>query len=106
MNYKMKLHNIKVRIYRFLMFDCRFALTPLKWFFADFDKFGIWFWHNGDEVCWNWPWRNKNEKKRFISVSFSGTGEFGDARYSSLKELDKNWDDYDLATKEMEKLSI
>lgn len=58
------------------------------------DKHGIWFMWNGDEVCWTWPWRRRGTALKYISVGFTGTGAFGDARFSSLKELDEAWDSY------------
>jgi len=41
----------------------------------------LWFW--GNLLC-----------VKFISLEFSGTGEFGDAAFYSLKEIDTTWDQY------------
>ena len=60
----------------------------------EIDKIGVWFPYKGDTIVWNWPWRHRKIKERFISVSFSGTGEFGDARFYSLEEIDKEWNKY------------
>lgn len=48
----------------------------------------IWFYYRGDEIGWHF------KKKHWISCGFSGTGEFGDAIYSTLKSMDKEWNDY------------
>lgn len=56
------------------------------------DRVGIDFAHAGDTVIWTWPWR-RNGLPKYISVGFSGTGEFGDARFHTLAELRKAWDD-------------
>ena len=74
--------------------------TPVRWLFSSWDKHGVWFPHRGDEVCYTWPWtRQEREgdnrgKAPFISIGFSGTGEWGDARYWTLAELDRDWDMY------------
>lgn len=67
--------------------------TPFGWLFTSWDKHGIWFTHKGDEVMWTWPWR-RGGLAPFISMSMSGTGEFGDARFRSLGELDDAWNGY------------
>lgn len=51
------------------------------------DKTGIEFYYHGDWVIWLWPWKRRSDK--YISISLSGTGEFGDAKFSSLKEIDE-----------------
>lgn len=56
------------------------------------DRVGIDFPHAGDIVIWTWPWCRKGLPK-FISVGLSGTGEFGDARFHTLAELRKAWDE-------------
>lgn len=48
----------------------------------------LWFYYKGDEIGWNF------KKKYWISIGFSGTGEFGDATFKSLKLLDKAWNEY------------
>ena len=74
--------------------------TPFVVLFTSVDKHGIWFPYKGDEVLWTWPWRRRERegdnrgKAPFISVGMSGNGEWGDARYWTLKELDKDWDEY------------
>lgn len=67
-----------------------------KWFWNQylafkFDKSGVWFWRKGDEILYLYPWKRKN-KGKFISLLASGTGEFGDVSFLSLKELDKFWE--------------
>jgi hypothetical protein len=58
-------------------------------------KHGIWFWRKGDEVMYLYPWARKNHSgRKFISLLFSGNGDLGDAAYFSLKELDKQWEEY------------
>lgn len=52
------------------------------------------FWYKGDEVWWKYPWKRKNKNDVWISLGFSGTGEFGDAIYPTLKSIDNAWDDY------------
>jgi hypothetical protein len=57
------------------------------------EKHGIWFWYKGDEVLYLWPWARKNHGRgKFISLLASGTGEWGDAQFHSLKELDEFWE--------------
>ncbi len=87
------LHILRVKLYRRLMLDWRLANTPVKWLFARADKSGVEFFYKGDTVIWLWPWRRKDKKLKFISLFFSGTGEFGDAMFSSLKQLDEAWRD-------------
>ncbi len=77
------------------MFKCRICYTPFKYLFCSIDKLGIQFWHKGDEVIWVFPWKRKNNKNKFISISFTGTGEFGDATFESLSELDKYWFEFE-----------
>lgn len=55
------------------------------------DRSGIWFWRKGDEILYLYPWVRKG-KGKFVSLLASGTGEFGDASFFSLKELDKFWE--------------
>lgn len=90
-----KLYNFRAQILQFLLFKLRMCYPPWCFLLSSFDKFGIEFPWKGDTIIWNWPWRNKNEKRRFISIGFSGTGEFGDARYNSLAEIDKDWQKFE-----------
>lgn len=66
------------------------------------DRLGIQFRHKGDDVIWVWPWKRRKFSARFISLGFSGTGEFGDAVYSSLKQLDADWETYFEACRKIE----
>jgi hypothetical protein len=66
--------------------------TPFGALFWVADRVGVEFWYKGDTVIWTWPWRRKGLAP-FISLSFSGNGDFGDARYWTLKELDDAWED-------------
>jgi len=74
--------------------------TPFMFLFITVDRAGIWFPYRGDEVLWTWPWRRRERegdnrgRAPFISVGFSGNGDFGDARFWTLKEMDKEWDGY------------
>lgn len=52
------------------------------------NKSGIWFHYKGDELCWLWPWMREG-KGKYVSVGYSGTGQFGDARFNSLEEYDQ-----------------
>ncbi len=58
------------------------------------NKSGLWFYYRGDEVGWIYPWKRKNRGYKWISLNFTGTGEFGDALFKSLKEIDEEWDRY------------
>ena len=62
----------------------RIPILPLS-----FDKIGFDFWYKGDEVIWSW------KKKKWISVGFSGTGEFGDVCFNTLKDLEAEWNNYE-----------
>lgn len=76
------------------MFRMRMCFPPWCFLFSSFDKYGVEFPYKGDTVIWTWPWRHKERKERFISIGFSGTGEFGDAVYCSLGDIDRNWDEF------------
>ena len=67
--------------------------------FCTIDKYGIWFPYKGDEVMWKWPWRRKHDPRPFVSLVFSGNGEFGDAAFWSLREIDDMNQMYDEACK-------
>lgn len=56
-------------------------------------RLGLEFPHRGDSVIWLWPWQRAG-KGKFISLGFTGNGEWGDARFGSLAELDRAWEDY------------
>lgn len=56
--------------------------------FCSVDSLGVEFPYKGDTLIWLWPWKRKGDPRPFISVLMSGTGEWGDAKYSSLVELD------------------
>jgi hypothetical protein len=54
----------------------------------EIDNFGIYFVHNkGDGVYYVWPWKRPSFNKRFYSTGFY-------AFFTSLKILDKMWEDY------------
>lgn len=69
-------------------------LIHIAYFLLNFrvEKSGIWFWRNGDIILWLWPWRQA--KHKYVSLMLSGTGEFGDAGFNSLKEIDRVWEEY------------
>ena len=92
-----KYHLFRVNLYRKLMFDWRLANSPVRWLFASVDKFGVEFFYKGDSVIYLWYWRRKDKRLKFISINFSGTGEFGDSLFASLKDLDEAWKDYEAA---------
>jgi hypothetical protein len=79
MNIKKQILNLEKRIFKTYIF---------------IDKTGLWFYYRGDEVGWIYPWKRKDKKYKWISLNFSGNGEFGDACFKSLKEIDKEWDKY------------
>lgn len=54
----------------------------LKFFPFGFDKLGIWFYYDGDEICLRWFWRFK--AKRWLSVSANG-------EFNSIKEIKEYW---------------
>ena len=58
--------------------------------YKEFDL-GIPFKYRGDHIWWLWPWKRKHGKK-WLSLSASGTGEFGDVCFHSLADLDKYWE--------------
>ncbi len=89
-----KIHNLRARIYRFILFKLKFCYSPFCFLFSEFDKLGVTFPWKSDTVIWLWPWHRKERKERFISIEFSGTGEWGDAVFNSLAEIDKNWKEY------------
>lgn len=76
---------------RWLHDDKKWAYHPsTAWLFAEPHRWGIDFPYKGDEVMWTWPWR-RNGQPKYISLAFSGTGEFGDARFNTLQEIDAAW---------------
>ena len=54
------------------------------------DKLGVEFPWNGDTIIWLWWWK-RNGMPKYISVGFSGNGDFGDARFHTLAEIDAAW---------------
>lgn len=68
--------------------------------FSQIDNLGITFPYKGDVVIWLWPWKrtgvegDKWASAPYISLSFTGTGEFGDAKFWTLRELDELWDKF------------
>ena len=79
---------MKRKIRRFLM-DLEISLFKTFWYF---DRAGFWFLYHGDEVCWIYPWRRTNKDEKWISLFFSGSGQFGDAVYKTLKDIDDEYD--------------
>lgn len=70
------------------------------------DRAGIWFPYRGDTVIWIWPWRRGKLKGRpWISLGFTGNGEFGDARFASLAEIERQWEDYSKSFENMPECS-
>jgi hypothetical protein len=64
-----------------------------------FGKAGIWFRYDGDEVCRLWK---KRDKFRYISTLASGTGEWGDAMFEKLSDIDQYWRDFEEACGKLE----
>lgn len=54
------------------------------------NRAGIDWWYKGDTVIWTWPWR-RNDKPKWVSLGFSGNGDFGDARFVCLADVDLAW---------------
>lgn len=80
---------------RFILFRIPFtSFFITRGLFSQLNS-GLWFFYRGDEVLWLWPWQRTIGK--WISLYASGTGEFGDAAFSSLKDIDQFWDDYSKA---------
>ncbi len=57
-------------------------------------KLGIDFHCYFDDVVYKWPWKQQNEYDKWISLGFTGTGEFGDMTYPDLKSIRKDWEEY------------
>jgi len=80
---------------RWLFVEKQWGYRPwISWLFSEIDRFGIEFPYKGDHIIWSWWWR-RHGKPKYISIGFSGNGDFGDARFSSLKEIDKMWDEFE-----------
>lgn len=84
--YKCALYRIYLNIFAIFL---GFKIVPLGFTSKYFE-----FWYKGDNILWLWPWYKKEQSSRFISLLASGNGEFGDATFSSLKEIDKFWEEY------------
>lgn len=66
----------------------------LSWLFFVISKDNVEFPYHGDTVIYRFPWERRGMDNRpFISLSFEGN-------FHSLKELDKQWDEYFLACQE------
>jgi hypothetical protein len=59
-----------------------------------FLKRGILFSRKGDEIIYVYPRYRKTKMHKWISLGFSGNGDFGDAYFPSLKKMDEEWDAY------------
>lgn len=57
-------------------------------------KGGIWFYYKSDEVIWVFPWKRIAPNKVYVSLGFSGTGEWGDAYFPTLRSMDEAWEAY------------
>jgi hypothetical protein len=95
------------RFERWLFIEKQWGLRPgISWIFSDVDKHGVEFPYRGDHIIWLWPWRRQG-KPKYVSVGFSGNGDFGDASFFTLKEIDKRWDDFETAcAKPLETLDL
>jgi hypothetical protein len=66
------------------------------------DCLGLTFAYKGDEIIWLWPWKRGDKPHLpWVSLSFTGNGDFGDARFPSLKAIDKAWHEYAEACRQM-----
>lgn len=61
-----------------------------------YDSLGVEFHYCGDCVIWIWPWKRKG-KPKYLSILASGTGEWGDARFESLRDIRNFWHDFQKA---------
>jgi len=50
-------------------------------------KSGIWFDYHGDEVLWKFPWHERHNKNRYVSLCCDG-------EFKSLKDIDIFWEKY------------
>ncbi len=92
------MHYLRLRFHRAILVGSGWHLLPFGFLISYADRYGIWFPWKGDEVCWTWPWKRKGMPK-YISLMFSGNGEFGDARFPTLASLDKAWNEFAEARK-------
>lgn len=86
----------------------RWMLRSLPtWTQISFNGLGIEILYKGDNVIWTWPWHRQWKGQKlgpWISLGFTGTGEWGDARFWTLKQLDGQWDLYFKAEADTAKL--
>ena len=54
------------------------------------NSLGVWFNYKGDDIGWIWWWKRKGNYKKIYSISFA-------AGYKNLRELNKEWEDYEKA---------
>ena len=68
----------------------KFLWKRYWWARVAIDHSGITFPYQGDEIIWIWPWKRMGGEK-YISVLFSGTGQFGDCKFTSLQDIKEAW---------------
>ncbi len=83
-----------ITLYRYCMFKRLWANTWKKWLWASASRTGVEFHHKGDQIIYVWPWKRVNKEHKFISLCFTGNGEFGDVSFKSLAEIDRQWDEF------------
>lgn len=92
----MKYQELRRELYVFTFNLSQGGFNRWRWLTADVHLSGIDFAYKGDILIWLWPWkrsgRNRGKGKglaKYVSITASGNGEFGDGRFYSLKEVDK-----------------
>lgn len=63
----------------------RHLMETYEFFPLYVDRSGIGFWYKGDEVILLWPWKRRDFRRPWLSISFEGT-------YRSLPDLDREWE--------------
>ena len=52
------------------------------------DKVGVWFFRDGDEVGYLWPWKREKPELKWCSTSFG-------CSFATLNEIDNLWKSYE-----------
>lgn len=84
--WKSLIYRIYINIFGIFL---RIKLLPLS-----IDKRGIWLYYKGDEIYYKYYWKRKNKNDKWISLNFSGTGEWGDAIFSTLESMNEAWNEH------------
>lgn len=87
------LSNLRAKAFQHILFKWGWCDDWRQYLLISLTRSGIEWNHKGDDVIWLWPWRRgKIKGKPFVSTIWSGTAEWGDARYVSLAAMDKEWE--------------